>query len=238
MATGQQERFTIDELSRAVQEALAEGYDGPANGQIRSVPDLRTIRYYTTLGLIDRPAEMRGRTALYGRRHLLQIVAIKRLQADGYSLGDVQARLAGADDKALKKIANLGVIAAPSEKEREAAPTRRGGAFWSNVAPAETETARGARALPDRASRAEGPGPAKPDHPTSLAVGSLRAPLSADEPALSGVSLGNEGAPYLLFQLHRPLDEEDVTALRNAAAPLLSLLAERGLIAPIRSKGE
>src|SRR5262245_45243958 len=75
--------WTIDELGAQVALALSVDYEGPHNSRIREVPDRRTIRYYTTLGLIDRPAEMRGRTALYGRRHLLQLVAIKRLQARG-----------------------------------------------------------------------------------------------------------------------------------------------------------
>ena len=69
------------------------------------MPDTRTIRYYTTLGLIDRPAAMRGRTALYGHRHLMQLVAIKRLQAEGHALADVQVRLTGASDAALRAIA-------------------------------------------------------------------------------------------------------------------------------------
>ena len=45
---------------------------------------------------------MRGRTALYGLRHLLQLVAIKRLQAKGYTLEQVQQALEGleAGDKA------------------------------------------------------------------------------------------------------------------------------------------
>ena len=72
--------WTIDELGSRVALALSVDYDGQASGRVRDVPDRRTIRYYTTLGLIDRPA-LRGRTALYGRRHLLQLVAIKRLQA-------------------------------------------------------------------------------------------------------------------------------------------------------------
>jgi hypothetical protein len=78
--------WTLDELGARVALALAVGYDGQANGRVREVPDGRTIRYYTTLGLIDRPAAMRGRTALYGVRHLLQLTAIKRLQARGLSL--------------------------------------------------------------------------------------------------------------------------------------------------------
>ena len=69
------------------------------------MPDLRTIRYYTTLGLLDRPAAMRGRTALYGPRHLLQLVAIKRLQARGLSLAAVQERVVGLSDAALRRLA-------------------------------------------------------------------------------------------------------------------------------------
>ena len=72
------------------------GYDGPPNGRVRDVPDRRTIRYYTTLGLLDPPAEMKGRTVLYGRRHLLQLVAIKQLQARGQSLAEVQRAWSGS----------------------------------------------------------------------------------------------------------------------------------------------
>src|SRR5439155_7820073 len=99
--------WTLDELGRKVAEALAVDYEGPPNDRVRDVPDLRTIRYYTTLGLIDRPAEMRGRTAYYGPRHLLQLAAIKRLQARGLSLAEVQRRLLGLPDPALAELARL-----------------------------------------------------------------------------------------------------------------------------------
>src|SRR5580765_6596611 len=90
--------FTLNELCTQVALALSTDYAGAPNDRVRDVPDRRTVRYYTTLGLIDRPAEMRGRTALYGRRHLLQLVAIKRLQANGLSLHEVQQRLLGQSD--------------------------------------------------------------------------------------------------------------------------------------------
>src|SRR5437867_104951 len=99
--------WTIEELSAQVALALSQDPEPSPNGRIREVPDLRTIRYYTTLGLIDRPTEMRGRTALYGRRHLLQLVAIKKLQASGRSLAEVQRTLAGQTDKALAEVAGL-----------------------------------------------------------------------------------------------------------------------------------
>src|SRR5215470_1513042 len=101
--------WTIDELGGEVALALSVDYEGQASGRVREVPDRRTIRYYTTLGLIDRPAEMRGRTALYGRRHLLQLVAIKRLQARALTIAELQAQLLGLTDRALEKIARVEV---------------------------------------------------------------------------------------------------------------------------------
>ena len=106
MKNGDETFWTIDELGERVAEALGgPGYDGVPSGRVRDVPDLRTIRYYTTLGLLDRPAAMRGRTALYGPRHLLQLVAIKRLQARGLSLAAVQERVVGLSDASLRRLA-------------------------------------------------------------------------------------------------------------------------------------
>src|SRR5947209_12602051 len=99
--------WTIEELGARLAAALSLDSPGQANGRVREVPDLRTIRYYTTLGLIDRPADMRGRTALYGRRHLMQLVAIKRLQARGQSLVEIHQQLVGLTDPALSRLARL-----------------------------------------------------------------------------------------------------------------------------------
>ena len=125
--------WTIDELCAQAALALATDYDGAPNARIRDVPDLRTLRYYTTLGLLDRPAEMKGRTALYGRKHLLQIVAVKRLQTQGLSLAEIQQRLLGKTEKELAGIAQV--------SERALKPARRG--FWKsaepNSAPAKKE---------------------------------------------------------------------------------------------------
>lgn len=122
--------WTIDELCAQAALALATDYNGAPNARIRDVPDLRTLRYYTTLGLLDRPAEMKGRTALYGRKHLLQIVAVKRLQTQGLSLAEIQQRLLGKTEKELAVIAQV--------SERAAKPARRG--FWKreegNASPA------------------------------------------------------------------------------------------------------
>ena len=88
--------WTLDELAERVDAALTVDYPGQSSGRVRAVPDRRAIRWYTTIGLIDRPVAHRGRTALYGPRHLLQLVAVKRLQAQGLPLVAIQRELAGA----------------------------------------------------------------------------------------------------------------------------------------------
>jgi len=126
MKTDNDTVWTIEELSVRVAEALrCPGYDGVSSGRVRDVPDLRTIRYYTTLGLLDRPASMRGRTALYGRRHLLQLVAIKRLQARGLSLAGVQEHVVGLSDAALSRLAE-----GPPAPQEPSPPASRADSFW------------------------------------------------------------------------------------------------------------
>ena len=129
--------MTIETLGEAVRRAL-DGEEAPANGQVRAVPDIRTIRYYTTLGLIDRPAELRGRTALYAPRHVLQLVAVKRLQAEGLSLADIQARLTGLPDSKLRRLARVDVSAL-SEVAPASAPPSPPGAVVASAPDAPRE---------------------------------------------------------------------------------------------------
>ncbi|MBI3930319.1 MAG: MerR family transcriptional regulator [Armatimonadetes bacterium] len=120
---------------------------GGESKRVRWEPNERLVRYYTTLGLLDRPAEMRGRTAYYGPRHVLQLLAIKSLQAEAYDLKQVQETLAGLPNRELEKIAGV-----PHDwKQRLAkqkvsvdgkAPVRREARFWeSRPAPAAWQRA-------------------------------------------------------------------------------------------------
>ncbi len=100
-------RFTQDglpqELSlRELVAAVGRYVDGmrivPTDGRAARLPDARSIRYYISLGLVDRPVGYRGNAALYGRRHVLQLLTIKTLQSQGLGLPDIQRRLLGRDD--------------------------------------------------------------------------------------------------------------------------------------------
>ncbi len=99
--------WTLDELLERVSAALTAEYSGAPNGRVRDVPDRRAVRWYATTGLVDRPSAMRGRTALYEKRHLLQLVAVKRLQSQGWALAEIQSELAGATDTTLAAIARV-----------------------------------------------------------------------------------------------------------------------------------
>ena len=100
-------KFRIQELSRLAGRAFDRIQVDQNSARVRQIPDVRTIRYYTTLGLLDRPSEMKGRTAFYGERHLLQLIAIKREQARGQSLVQIQEQLAGANEKRLLQSAKI-----------------------------------------------------------------------------------------------------------------------------------
>jgi hypothetical protein len=192
--------WTLDELTERVGAALSVGYDGQPSGRVRDLPDQRAIRWYTTIGLVDRPAAMRGRTAMYGPRHLLQLVAIKRLQAEGRSLVAIQAELAGATDAQLARVAQLAE-----------APVARGAPFLRRPPGADhpRDSADGPAAAPALA-----PGPAAP-----FPGAGPSAPLPGAEPAAllpgAGPAAGDGGVRPARFWRDRPVD-----ATAAAATPL------------------
>lgn len=204
MRTTDEPLWTIDELGARVAVALAADYAGQPNGQVRDLPDRRTIRYYTTLGLLDRPAAMRGRTALYGRRHLLQLASVKRLQARGLSLAEIQQQLLGLSNAALGRIARLPPdtdepIPSVTVETRDETDERRTMAFWG--------------AVPEAAAERE-----------------TQANLEHLSPLLHGVPLADDVA--LLLSPSRPIHADDLEAIRTVAAPLLKLLHKRRLLRP------
>jgi DNA-binding transcriptional MerR regulator len=230
-------RWTLDQLAERVWAALSVDYDGQASGRVREVPDQRAIRYYTTIGLVDRPAAMRGRTALYVRRHLLQLVAIKRLQARGLSLARIQRELAGATDTQLERVARVPPLEEPAGAAQEAEMTPAGAfdaapaptgaplpaptgaplpaprpAFWKRAAQSAGAAPPGFRKA---TSEAEAAGP-RPHAATP------QAPGEGGAVAMQGVRLGD--GVTLLVEGAEALGADEVAAIRAAAGPLLDLV--------------
>ena len=105
--------WTIGELAERAAGALAADGAAQVSGRVRDLPNTRLIRWYTTIGLVDPPLGRRGRTALYGHRHLLQLVAVKRRQAEGRSIAEIQLELAAAPNETLARIAALPATLSP-----------------------------------------------------------------------------------------------------------------------------
>jgi DNA-binding transcriptional MerR regulator len=199
--------WTLAELVAEVATRLA-ALPAPTNGQVRAVPDERTIRYYGSIGLLDRPTAMRGRTALYDRRHLAQVVAIKRMQTAGHSLADIQRLWPTLDDSTLARMS--GVTPHPGRGRKD---------FWKREAAMEP--------IPPPTTR-----PAAA--PSTPVIGVVRPIVNAPSTPIEvrvEVAHGIQIAIALPELAPVTLSPADVRAFRAAAAPLVTELAKRGLIA-------
>ncbi|NER78798.1 MAG: MerR family transcriptional regulator [Leptolyngbya sp. SIO1D8] len=68
----------------------------------------RLVRYYTTQGGLDRPLRQ-GREARYIYRHLLQLLVVRRLLAQGYSMAAIKPITVEKDNSALEALLQGGV---------------------------------------------------------------------------------------------------------------------------------
>lgn len=74
----------------------------PTNTSARVAPSARAIRYYVSVGLMDRPNGL-GTAAFYGYRHLLQLLAVKTRQREGISLEAIRKELVDVTGDALER---------------------------------------------------------------------------------------------------------------------------------------
>lgn len=137
--------WTVEELLERAQGLISEYGQAGGSRRVRWEPNQRLVRYYTTLGLVDKPAGRRGQVVHYGPRHLLQLLAIKQMQTEGMTLQQIQARMLGLPDSMLAELAGI-----PSERlglprvEPPAPPER----FWERrAAPYDTVNEKSLRAL-------------------------------------------------------------------------------------------
>lgn len=210
--------WTLEELVQRVALALTGSaqagiYSGAPNGRVRELPDQRMIRWYASIGVVDRPIGGRGRGARYGLRHLRQLVAVKQLQAQGLSLAEIQAQLAGVPDDELARLVSL-----PPEVLASRPPEGRAGSGSSASGRSEPRLDRSDS--PSRRFWAVEPAPVAHGDPSAAP-----APVPKVRP-LAGLELA-AGALLVLPVSPHP---GDVAELAEAARPLLDALIRKGLI--------
>jgi DNA-binding transcriptional MerR regulator len=100
--------ISISDLADLVNQWCDEHQVTPANGQAGERITERNIRYYRSRGLLDAPGgDDIGRKRGFTEKHLLQLKAIRLLQARGLPLDQIQARIHGRSLDELRSLERL-----------------------------------------------------------------------------------------------------------------------------------
>ncbi len=190
--------WTIEELVERANRVLEQDPTLPPNRRVSERLSPRIVRLYTTLGLLSRPV-LRGRTGFYGPEHLMQLIAVKRLQSEGYSLVEIQNLLLGAELGDISRIARVPEEMLSGNGQEVAARhcSRRRTRFW--------------QASPVAEDSALAVLPPEPTKVTSTATWTV---IPLDE------------AVQLLITTGVDIDADTMRELAEAAAPLRRVVAK------------
>jgi DNA-binding transcriptional MerR regulator len=95
-------------LAEEAARILAEsGAARQGRGTVTELPDERTVRYYLAEGLIPPAEEKQGTASVFGFRHLLQLLVVKKLQAEGLPIRAIRELVTGKTERQLERL--LGV---------------------------------------------------------------------------------------------------------------------------------
>ncbi|MGE5752887.1 MAG: succinate CoA transferase [Deltaproteobacteria bacterium] len=98
------EDLTLEELVALAFRWTPVAAGKQARYKVAEVASERTIRYYATTGLIDKPLRYSGTRAVYGYRHFLQVLVVKALQSRDLPLRKIRAMIGGRADDYLEAV--------------------------------------------------------------------------------------------------------------------------------------
>jgi len=98
----------VPEFAQAAERILEVLNLEQERGTVTSVPDERTIRYYLAEGLIQSPEEKQGTALVFGYLHLLQLIAVKKLQAEHFPIRQIRELVAGKSEAELESLIGVG----------------------------------------------------------------------------------------------------------------------------------
>ena len=111
-------------LAEAAARILAEsGGARQGRGTVTELPDERTVRYYLTEGLVPPAEEKQGTASVFEFRHLLQLLVVKKLQAEGLPIRAIRELVTGKTERQLERL--LGT----AEQGQARGPAARGEAL-------------------------------------------------------------------------------------------------------------
>lgn len=109
----------LPEFARVSEQLLGEMNLEQERGTVTSVPDERTIRYYMAEGLVQTPEERQGTASVFGYLNLLQLLTVKKLQAEHLPIRKIRELVAGKNEQELESMLGVrGVSGRKTEAKR------------------------------------------------------------------------------------------------------------------------
>jgi DNA-binding transcriptional MerR regulator len=96
-------KWTLEEFVSVVNEAIPEVLPGESGQRGREEVNARLVRHYTTLGMLDEPGR-EGKEARYSYRHLLQVLLLRRMLAQGYGTAAIDTFARRQSDQQLSEL--------------------------------------------------------------------------------------------------------------------------------------
>jgi DNA-binding transcriptional MerR regulator len=103
-AVRQQKFVGVAELATRAAQILSESGLIQARGTVSELPDERTVRYYLTEGLISPAEEKQGTASVFGYRHLLQLLAVKKLQSEHLPIRTIRELVNSRSERQLERL--------------------------------------------------------------------------------------------------------------------------------------
>ncbi|MCA1557508.1 MAG: MerR family transcriptional regulator [Acidobacteria bacterium] len=99
-------RTFIGVAELAVEAAKILSQIGPVQGRgtVTEVPDERTLRYYLSEGLLAPAEDKQGTASVFGYTHLLQLLVVKKLQAEHLPIRKIKELVAGRTERELERL--------------------------------------------------------------------------------------------------------------------------------------
>lgn len=96
--------FTLGSLLAAAGGILPDLVGRQTRYKVTEMPTERTIRYYLSHRLLDRPLGRKGTASIFGYRHLLQVLVIKYLQSQYLPLKKIGSVMGGLSNRELEQL--------------------------------------------------------------------------------------------------------------------------------------
>lgn len=110
----------LPKFAQTAERILSELDLEQERGTVTNVPDERTIRYYLAEGLIQSPEEKQGTASVFGYMNLLQLVAVKKLQAEHLPIRKIRELVAAKGEQELETLLGIGGPSGKKSSESEA----------------------------------------------------------------------------------------------------------------------